>query len=113
MIRSPIAALGLLLAGPTWAYDYPTTDRVEYVLECLYNHGGKQEYVYKCSCVIDEVAKALPYEEYLEVSTAARYQTLAGERGGEFRDPEAVKESVKKYRELQAQSGQRCGVEFK
>lgn len=110
MIRSSTAALGLLLASPIWANDYPTADRVEYVLECLYDHGGKQEYVYKCSCAIDEVAKVLPYDEYLEVSTAARYQTLGGDRGGEFRDPEAVKDAVKKYRELQTQSKQQCGI---
>lgn len=110
MRRPSIAVLGLALAGPAWASDYPTVDRVEYVLECLRDHGGKQEYLYKCSCAIDAIAKELPYEQYVESSTAARHQSLAGERGGLFRDPESVKGMAKAYREIQARAHEQCRV---
>ena len=102
----------LLLVAPTAASaDYPTTDRVEYVLECMKTHGGKHEYLYKCSCVIDAIARQLKYAEYVEVSTAARYQTLGGERGGVFRDPESVRAMAKKYRTIQASANKQCLVD--
>ena len=92
----------LLIAAMPAAYanDFPTTDRVEYVLECTKDNGGKHEYLYKCSCVIDHIAKALPYDEYVELSTALRNQGLGGERGAEFRDPDSVKQMVKKYKTI-------------
>ncbi|HEX7043486.1 MAG TPA: hypothetical protein VF203_02615 [Burkholderiales bacterium] len=108
--RVPVATLALALASGAWAYDYPTVDRVEYVLECLRNNGGQQEYLYKCSCAIDAIAKELPYEEYVESSTAARYQSLAGEQGGLFRDPEPAKRMAKKYTELQKRVKRQCDI---
>jgi uncharacterized protein (DUF433 family) len=42
------AAVFALAAGsaPTaFAYDYPTADRVQYVLECMYRNGGSSVYV--------------------------------------------------------------------
>lgn len=110
MKRLTIAAFGLALASPVWANNYPTVDRVEYVLECLRDNGGEQEYLYKCSCAIDAVAKQLKYEDYVEASTAARHQRLAGERGGLFRDPEPAKKMAKKYREVLQQAKQQCRV---
>lgn len=110
MTRLPIAVLGLVLASPAWAHEYPTVDRVEYVLECLWDNGGEQEYLYKCSCAIDAIAKELTYDDYVEVSSAARYQRLAGERGGLFRDPEPAKNMAKKYREIHARAKQQCRV---
>src|SRR5437660_7339679 len=83
-------------------YDYPTVDRVEFVLECMQKNDGKQEFLYKCSCVIDELAQKFSYDEFVEAGTAARYQNLGGERGGVFRDPPQTRESAKRY--LQARN---------
>lgn len=90
------------------AYDFPTTDRVEYVLECMKNHGGKQEYLYKCSCAIDNIAKKLKYDEYVEASTAQRYQSLGGERGAVFRDPQNVKKVAKNYKAIEDAAQSAC-----
>ncbi len=90
------------------ASDFPTTSRVEYVLECMKTHGGKYEYLYKCSCAIDEIAKQVPFEEYVEISTALRYQTLGGERGAAFRDPANVKEMAKKYKTIEGSVADVC-----
>ena len=108
MKRRFVAVLGLFLMGPVWAHDYPTVDRVEYVLECMWNHDHRQEFLYKCSCAIDEIAKVLTYDQYVEASTALRGQKYPGERGGAFRDPEGVKDLAKKYREVQAQASKQC-----
>ena len=106
-----LAALLLLAPAAASANDFPTTDRVEYVLECMKNHDGKHEYLYKCSCAIDAIARQLKYAEYVEVSTAARYQTLGGERGGAFRDPESVRNMAKKFRTIQASANKQCLVD--
>lgn len=104
----PAALLLALLATPALAHDYPTTSLVEYVLECMYQHPNKQEYLYKCSCVIDEIAKKFKHDDFVEASTAARYQSLQGERGGAFRDPENVKKLAKKFNEVQTQARKTC-----
>lgn len=52
-MRLSSLGISLLLAAnavPTAASanDFPTTSRVEYVIECMKTHGGKYEYLYKC-----------------------------------------------------------------
>lgn len=109
-----IRMLLLLAAGApllAQAHEFPTVGRVEYVLECMMNHPGKQEYLYKCSCTIDQIAQEVAYEEYIEISTALRYQTLSGPRGAEFRDPDAVKAMANKYKALQARAQKACFVQ--
>ena len=92
------------------ANDYPTTARVEFVQDCMGRHGGKLEYLYKCSCVIDRLAEKLSYDDYVEASTFAHYSTLPGEGGGIFRDPDRAKERAKLYRTLEAEAYKACGV---
>lgn len=104
-----LLAAGLLPLAAQ-AHDFPTSGRVEYVLECMQKHEGKYEYLYKCSCVIDRIAKEMPYEDYVTMSTALRNQTLAGERGALFRDPVPVKDMASKYRALQASADKACYV---
>ena len=90
--------------------DYPTVDRVEFVLECMQKNGGKQVFLYKCSCLIDDIARKYSYDDFVEASTAARYQTLGGERGGVFRDPPQVRETAKRYLQIQSEAMKHCGV---
>ena len=92
------------------AYDYPTVDRVEFVLECMQRNEGKQEFLYKCSCVVDELAQKYSYDDFVEAATAARYQTLGGERGGVFRDPADTRESAKRYLQARSEAMKRCAV---
>jgi hypothetical protein len=109
----PLPLLLTLLGAPlaARANDFPTTDRVEYVLECMNEHQGKQEYLYKCSCVIDQVASQVGYEEFVEIATALRHQTLSGPRGAEFRDPASVKAMANKYKAMLAKARKACFVQ--
>lgn len=107
-----LLVLATVLPAAAGANDFPTTDRVEYVMECMKNNQGKHEYLYKCSCAIDRIAMSLRYEDYVEVSTALRYQTLAGPRGAEFRDPEPVKEMARKYKAIVAEADQACMIKL-
>lgn len=87
---------------------FPTVARVEYVLECMNNHGGKQEYLYKCACAIDRIGAQLAYDDYVTMSAALRYQTLEGPRGAEFRDPASVKDMAARYKAVQADAAKAC-----
>ena len=91
-------------------HDYPTVERVEYVLECMQRNAGKQEFLYKCACVIDEIAKQYPYDDFVEASTVARFQSLGGERGGVFRDPPKTRDTAKRYTQVQSEAMKRCEV---
>ena len=107
--------LALLLASSmplaAHAHDYPTADRVEYVLECMVDHQSKQEYLYKCSCAIDQIAREIGYDEYVESSTALRHQGLSGPRGAEFRDAGAGKAMATKYKAVQDKARKACYVQ--
>jgi hypothetical protein len=106
----PILLLGLPLPAAA-ANDFPTADRVEYVLECLQSFPGKYEYVHKCSCAIDYIASKVKYDEYVEISTAGRGQGTMGERGAEFRDPDNVRGGAKKLKALQAEANNACHLQ--
>lgn len=103
--------LALPLPAAVSANDFPTADRVEYVLECMSEHPGKQEYLYKCACTIDQIASAIGYDEYVEIATATRHQGMGGQRGAEFRDPASVKAMAGKYKALQEQARKACYVQ--
>lgn len=101
----------LSLAGTAAAaHDYPTVSRVEFVLECMQRNAGKQEFLYKCACVIDEIAQKFSYDDFVEASTAARYQSLGGDRGGLFRDPPQTRATAKRYMQVQNEAMKRCEV---
>ena len=102
----------LVIAAPMTAQanDFPTASRVEYVFECMKNHDSQYEYLYKCSCSIDAIAKQLPFNDYAELSTATRHQGLGGERGAEFRDPTLVKDMVKKYKQVEQIAADACFI---
>jgi hypothetical protein len=92
-------------------HDYPTAARVEYVQECMLRNGGEVSYLYKCSCAIDWIAAKLPYDDFVEWGTFARNASLAGERGGVFRDSDQAREHTKQYRALEAEAYKTCGLQ--
>lgn len=83
---------------------------MEYVQECIARNGGNLADLYKCSCAIDRIAAHLTYDDFVEAGTFARYATLPGEGGGEFRDPERAKERAKLYRSVEGEAYRSCGL---
>ena len=91
--------------------DFPTLARVEFVQECINRTSGDaQSHLYQCVCVIDRIAEAMRYDEFVEASTFARYSTLPGEGGGIFRDTADAKEKAKAYRTLESQAFRACNL---
>jgi hypothetical protein len=115
MESTPYLALALTLSAvgtvqAAASSEYPTVDRVEFVLECMQRNAGKQEFLYKCACVMDELARRYTYDDFVEASTAARFQSLGGERGGVFRDPPKTRETAKRYVQVHSDAMKRCDV---
>lgn len=80
---------------------YPTLQRVEYVLQCMDEHGGQNyDNMYHCVCAFDELAKRMTYQEYAESLTFTYMFDTPGERGAEFRDPPKSKVLREKLKEV-------------
>lgn len=97
-------------AGPvTGANDYPTAARADYVFACMNVNGGTQEALRRCSCSIDVIAAALPYDQYELADTILRMRQMTG--GGYLKQEFQVKNSntiVQALREAQAEAEVRC-----
>lgn len=91
--------------------DYPTRDRVEYVLNCVAKHGGLTYITqYACGCKIDKIAEKLTFEEYEAAQTVSYLRKMPGESGGAFRDPERGKDLRKRLSEAEEYAEKSCFV---
>lgn len=113
-VRLLFCLLGLPMAvhGAPRANDFPTVDRVLYVQECIAAHpdAGNFEMTNKCSCALDSLAREIRYDEYVQLSTAAKATTIGGERGGYIRDSEKLQAGIKRYKALQAKVTKGCFI---
>lgn len=106
-------AAGALAAAiaPAFANDFPTTARVEFVLDCMKNSKSPpNEMVYKCSCAVDNIASKVKYDAWVNLSTVALGTTIAGERGGVIRDMKDGRKLISNYRDLQSQAKHACFI---
>ena len=111
LLCTSLLALAACLPNIAAAYNYPTVDRVEYVHACMRdNPGPNQEMIYKCSCVIDAVAKEMSYEEFVDTSTAANAFSIGGERGELVRNFDPTKKMAEKFRDLQSKAKKGCFI---
>jgi hypothetical protein len=91
------------------ANDFPTADRVEFVLECMRDHtGGQFELLNKCSCTIDRLAEQYKYDDFVEAQTMSKSVTIAGERGSTMRDNEEAQKAARRYRASVTEAGHAC-----
>lgn len=91
--------------------DYPTRDRVEYVFNCIAQHGGLTYITqYACGCKIDKIAEKLSFAEYEAARTYSMLKSTPGEAGGVFRDPKQSKDLRKQLKEAEAYAEKNCFV---
>jgi hypothetical protein len=117
-IRAAVLAMGFVLTGVA-AYaqspdvaggvnDYPTAARAEYVFACMTSNGQTQEALNRCSCAIDTIAAAVPYDAYERAETILR---MRHEGGGylaqEFRVT-ASNNMLRQLQEAQAEADVSC-----
>jgi len=105
-----IVILAMIIAAPLCrANDFPTADRVEFVLECMRDHtGGQFELLNKCSCTIDRLAEQYKYDDFVEAQTMAKAVTIAGERGSTLRDNEDAQKAARRYRASVGEAARAC-----
>jgi hypothetical protein len=104
-------AAALLAAAPAAAYDYPTAERVNYVMTCMRDHPGPHyEMLNKCSCAIDALARRVKLDDFVAMSTATNATSIGGERGSYIRDTESLQVQIRKFRELQAAAKKSCFI---
>lgn len=93
-----VIPLALLLGAPSFvvANDFPTRDRVEYVMNCLQKMGDyTMDELQTCSCRVDSIASEMSFELYGYAVTYDRNKRMTGEKGGVFRDNKAGKKFSK------------------
>jgi hypothetical protein len=95
----------------TFINEYPTRDRVDYVLECVAKHGGLS-YInqYACGCKIDKIAEKLDFASYEAARTFVQMQKTPGENGAPFRDPKQSKDLRGQLKEAEASAENACFV---
>lgn len=111
ILSAPLACGLMALGAPlvAQANDFPTVDRVLYVQECMATHPGPNyEMVNKCSCALDALAAKVKYDDYVEMSTAAKATSIGGERGGYIRDVQILQDDIKRYKGLQSAAEKAC-----
>jgi len=112
-------SISLIIAGmmtlPTigMTNDFLTVTTVRYVQQCMELNSGKMnlyEATYKCSCVIDELAKDFTEVEFEEASTGFELKNMAGDRGGEFRDDKGVQKGISSFQEKHVAAYETCKI---
>ncbi|NOS87943.1 MAG: hypothetical protein HOP34_05270 [Methylococcaceae bacterium] len=105
-------AVATVAAAAPLANDYPTRDRVEYVLNCVAQHGGLTYITqYACGCKIDKIAEKLTFAEFESAKTftyLSKGQT--GDAGAVFRDPKQSKDLRTRLKEADATAEKQCFV---
>lgn len=91
------------------ALDFPTLNRVEYVLGCMQEQGGQNyDTMYHCVCAVDQVDQKMTYAEYDQAQTFTQLYGMGGERGAVFRDPPESARLRDLLKQAKAQAAKVC-----
>ena len=92
----------------TYSSDFPTLARSEFVFACMSSNASNRDFMAKCSCAIDEIAKRMTYKEYAQAEAIARLQLGASPREEAFKSVGLSKERMEKWYRAQAASELGC-----
>jgi hypothetical protein len=106
-----VGILSVCCAEQAFANDFPTSERVLYVQECMRAHPGPHyEMVNKCSCALDHLASEVKFDDYVNMITIVNAVSIGGERGSEMRDNATLKPHIARYRALQSKVNKACFI---
>ncbi len=105
---SIITLTWILFSQQLNASDFPTLARSEFVFACMSSNQSNRDFMAKCSCAIDEIAKRMSYEEYAQAEAIARLQLGASPREEAFKSVGLSKERMDKLFRAQAASELEC-----
>lgn len=106
-----VTVAGALVSAPLHAQavnDYPTNARADYVFVCMAANGQTRDMLDRCSCVIDEIAAALPYDKYVEAETVMRMRQTTGDRSAMFKQGGYMADMMAPFRRAQAEAEVLC-----
>ena len=98
----------LFFSTPIKSNDFPTQARSEFVFACMSSNQSNRDFMAKCSCAIDEIAKRINYEEYSQAEAIARLQLGASPREEAFKSVGLSKVRMEKLYRAQAASELEC-----
>lgn len=101
-------ALLIFFTANVKANDFPTLARSEFVFACMSSNASNRDFMSKCSCAIDEIARRMNYEEYAQAEAIARLQLGASPREEAFKSVGLSKERMEKLYRAQAASELEC-----
>lgn len=88
--------------------DFPTLARSEFVFACMSSNASNRDFMAKCSCAIDEIAKRITFEEYAQAEAISRLQLGASPREEAFKSVGLSKSTMDKLYRAQAASELEC-----
>tara|TARA_B100000989_G_scaffold276733_1_gene237180 strand:+ start:370 stop:702 length:333 start_codon:yes stop_codon:yes gene_type:complete len=88
--------------------DFPTLARSEFVFACMSSNANNRDFMAKCSCAIDEIAKRMTYEEYAQAEAISRLQYGASPREEAFKSVGLSKTTMDRLYRAQAASELEC-----
>jgi hypothetical protein len=92
--------------------EYPTRDRVKYVLDCIAKHDGLTYITqYACGCKIDKIAGELTFADFEAASTFGYLRKTPGENGSAFRDPQQSKTLRKRLQSAEDMAEKSCFIQ--
>jgi len=99
------------MSASAFANDYSTSERVQYVLNCMQDVGGQSmESLYTCTCRIDSIAEQMSFYDYETGTTYERNRRMTGEKGGVVRDNKQAKEAFANLQKAEKVAIQDCPV---
>ena len=108
-ISNLMIILAIIIAfKKTQSNDFPTLARSEFVFACMSSNVTDRDFMAKCSCAIDEIAKRINYEEYAQAETITRLQQGNSPREEAFKSVGLSKERMDKLLRAQAASELEC-----
>ena len=90
------------------ANDFPTEARAEFVFACMAANGQSQEYLSKCSCTIDNIAKQMSYQDYVDAETVLRMRLMRGERAAIFTESAWSNEIINNFNDITSDAEIEC-----
>lgn len=102
------AGLTVAAAGALAADGYPTASRVDYVLACMASNGQDYLTMQRCSCSIDSIAEAIPFDVYEQIETIQRMRQGRGELALLFRTSPGLEEQMQAFRQAQIEADLKC-----
>ena len=88
--------------------DFPTLAKSEFVFACMSSTQSNRDFIAKCSCAIDEIAKRISYDDYAQAEAIARLWEGASPREEAFKSVGLSKERMDKLFKAQAASELEC-----